>query len=383
MSVRRAAICSTARAHHQEIAQVGVAALGNSAQAHLSTGAPLSGHEAQPGGKLTPVGEFMGRAHTGHRGQGGDRPHTGDTHETHGGLAGSCLLRGTSCRGEAWPHPEETALAHGFAEQIAAHPGQSGVYPLVSGMEAFSIRAALAEKAEHTLDFQYFIVHEDATGQLLLYRVLLAARRGVRVRFLIDDLDAAGKEFSLATFSAHPNIEVRVFNPFSSRGQLGLSQLLEFIADPQRLNRRMHNKLWIADNAAAIVGGRNLGDEYFDAHGEVNCSDLDILAVGPVVSDISRSFDDYWNSEWAVPIEALAETPPGPKELAAFERDLETRLDSFRDTDYARALRETRFGSRLLSSQLPLVAARASALYDPPAKISRSGADEALLPPGF
>ena len=276
---------------------------------------------------------------------------------------------------EAWPHPGETTLGRGFAEQLVLHPGQSGIYPLASGMEAFTIRASLAESAERTLDLQYYIVHEDATTQLLLYRVLHAAHRGVRVRLLIDDLDALDKEFDLATFSAHPNIEVRVFNPFSSRGALGLSHILEFLGSSERLNHRMHNKLWIADNAVAIVGGRNLGDEYFDASGEVNFSDLDILAAGPVVPDISRSFDDYWNSEWAVPIEALAGAPPAPTQLAEFERALQARLEGFRDTDYARVLRETRLGLQLRSGQLPLIAARASALYDPPAKISDSGAE--------
>jgi putative cardiolipin synthase len=153
--------------------------------------------------------------------------------------------------------------------------------------------------------------------------VLRAAHRGVSVRLLIDDMNAVGRDFDLATFSAHPNIEVRVFNPFMSRGPLGLSHLLEFLGDSTRLNRRMHNKLWIADNAAAIVGGRNLGDEYFDAHSEVNFSDLDILATGPVVRDLSRSFDEYWNSEWAVPIEAFVMNPPGPEQHAGLKRTLE------------------------------------------------------------
>jgi putative cardiolipin synthase len=278
---------------------------------------------------------------------------------------------------QAWPRPEETVLGREFEQQLAGHPGKSGFYPLASGMDAFTVRASLAETAERTLDLQYFIVHEDTTTQFLLYRVLRAADRGVRVRLLIDDLDAAGRDFDLASFAAHPNIEVRAFNPFASRGPLGLSQLLDFLGDPARLNRRMHNKLWIADNAMAIVGGRNLGDEYFDAHGEVNFADLDILAAGSVVRDISRSFDDYWNSEWAVPIEALVAAPLGAAQLAAFERILEARLDGFRDSDYARALRETHLGFRLRSGQLPLIPADAIALYDPPAKISGSGADAA------
>ena len=281
---------------------------------------------------------------------------------------------------EAWPRPEETTLGREFGKELAGYPGQSGVYPLVSGMDAFTLRAALAEGAERTLDLQYYIVQADATTQLLLYRVLRAAHRGVRVRLLIDDLYALGKDFDLATFSAYPNIEVRVFNPFLRRGGWGLSQLLEFLGDSTRLNRRMHNKLWVADNAGAIVGGRNLGDEYFDAHGEVNFADLDILTAGSAVRDISRSFDDYWNSEWAVPIEAFVTVPPGAEQLAAFECGLEARLERFRDTEYARALRETRFGLRLRSGQLPLIPAHASALYDPPAKIAGVGADAATRP---
>jgi len=276
---------------------------------------------------------------------------------------------------EAWQHPEETTLGRELAKQLAGHPGQSGFYLLDSGVDAFGMRAGLAESAQRTLDLQYYIVREDTTTQLLLYRVLRAARRGVRVRLLIDDLYAPGPDFDLAAFSAQPNIEVRVFNPFLHRGPMGLSRLLEFLGDPARLNRRMHNKLWIADNAAAIVGGRNLGDEYFDASGEVNFSDLDILAAGPVVRDISRSFDDYWNSEWSVPIEAFVAEPPGPERLAGLERGLETRLQAFRDTDYARVLRDTRLGLQLRSGQLPLIPAHATALYDKPEKYSGSDGD--------
>jgi putative cardiolipin synthase len=277
---------------------------------------------------------------------------------------------------QAWPHPEETELGRSFAEQLRTHEGLSGFYLLLSGMEAFSMRAALAESAQHTLDLQYYILSEDTTTELLLYRVLRAAQRGVRVRLLIDDLYALGRDFDLATFSAHPNIEVRVFNPFLSRGGLGVSQFFEFLGNSPRLNRRMHNKLWIADNAAAVAGGRNLGDEYFDARRDLYFSDLDVLAAGPVVRDISRSFDDYWNSEWSVPIEAFAATPPRPERLAEFQRAWELRLESFRDTDYARALRETGLGLALRSGQLPLTSARADAVYDRPAKISEQGGNE-------
>lgn len=268
----------------------------------------------------------------------------------------------------AWQQPEETAIGREVDLQLAGRDGHSGFHLIHSGLEALNIRAGLAENSQRTLDLQYFIVREDVTSQLLLYRVLRAANRGVRVRLLIDDMSAAGRDFDLAAFSAHPNIEVRLFNPFLQRGPLGLSRLFEYLGDSARLNRRMHNKLWIADNAAAIVGGRNLGDEYFDAHNEVNFSDLDILAAGPVVRELSQSFDYYWNSESAVPIEAFVDADPGPENLAAFTRTLETRLNSFRNTVYARALRDIRLGPQFISGQLKLVTARAIALYDKPSK---------------
>ncbi len=308
-------------------------------------------------------------------------------------IAGLAVLSG-ACSGpmptvarpvsQAWPNPEGTALARAYAPQLTGQPGQpglSGLHPLVAGMDALRIRAALAETAQHTLDLQYYIVHADTTTQLLMFRVLRASQRGVRVRLLVDDLDALGKDMDLATLAAFPNIEVRLFNPFSSRGTLGLSHLAEFVGNAQRLNRRMHNKLWIADNAMAVVGGRNLGDEYFDASVDVNFADLDVLAAGPVVSEISRSFDDFWNSELAVPIQALVPARPGPQQLAAFEQAQEARLEGFRETDYARALRETLLGPALAAGQLPLTVAPASALYDPPSKISATGTEAAAGSP--
>ena len=279
-------------------------------------------------------------------------------------------------RSEAWPHPEETALGRALGEQLAGHKGESGFYVLDSGADALSIRAGLAENAQHTLDIQYYIVREGATAQLLIYRVLRAARRGVRVRLLLDDMYAGGKDLDLTTLAAQPNVEVRVFNPFRHRAGPGLSRLLEFLGDATRLNRRMHNKLWIADNAVAIVGGRNLGDEYFDANGEVNFSDLDVLAAGPIVRDISRSFDDYWNSEWAVPVQAFADAAPDPQRVAGFEQALATRLEKFRDTNYARALREIRLGPRLLAEQLPLTPAPARVFYDAPGKVAAANGAE-------
>jgi putative cardiolipin synthase len=265
--------------------------------------------------------------------------------------------------------PEETFLGRALASQLAATPGWSGFHLLVSGQEAFLARAALAEAAERTLDLQYYIVGEDATATLLLYRALRAAQRGVRVRLLLDDLYAVGRDFDLATLAAHPNVQVRVFNPFLLRGPLGVSRLLEFLGDSTRLNRRMHNKLWIADNAAAVIGGRNLGDAYFNMGEESDFADLDLLASGPVVAEVSRSFDDYWNSEWAVPIAAFLGEPPANVQLELVLSQMAARAERFRETEYARTLRATDLGRLVRGGQFPVVAARAGALYDEPEKV--------------
>lgn len=266
-------------------------------------------------------------------------------------------------------HPEETFLGRGFSSQLEAAPGQSGFHLLVSGQEAFLARAALAESAERTLDLQYYIVAEDATATLLLYRALRAAQRGVRVRLLIDDLYAVGRDFDFATLAAHPNVHVRVFNPFLRRGPLGISHLLEFFGDSARLNRRMHNKLWIADNAAAVIGGRNLGDAYFGAHEERDFADLDVLAAGSIVAEVSRSFDQYWNSEWAVPIAAFLGELPGAAQLDLILAQMAARAARFRETEYARTLRATDLGRLARSGKFPLVPARATAVYDPVDKL--------------
>ena len=272
--------------------------------------------------------------------------------------------------------PEETFLGRTLAPQLAATPGSSGFHLLVSGQEAFLSRAALAESAERTLDLQYYIIAEDATATLLLYRALRAAQRGVRVRLLIDDLYAVGRDFDFATFAAHPNVQVRVFNPFLRRGPLGISHLLEYLGDSSRLTRRMHNKLWIADNAAAVIGGRNLGDAYFNVGEESDFADLDLLAAGPVVVEISRSFDEYWNSEWAVPVAAFLGEAPGSAQLDFVLSQMAAGAERFRESEYARALRKTELGRLIRDGMFPLVVAQARAVYESPARPGASAPEE-------
>ena len=266
---------------------------------------------------------------------------------------------------------QETRLGRSLAEAVAQHPGSSGFHILGSGMDAFVARMALAEAAERTLDLQYYIFHDDFTGKLILNAALEAAERGVRVRILVDDTTAKGRDAGIAVLSSHPLIEVRVFNP--SAGRSSAAWLFNAASDFDRINHRMHNKMFVADNQAGVVGGRNIGDEYFGAREGVNFADLDLLAVGPVVQDLSRSFDGYWNSEWAYPIEAFRRAGSDPAALGKGARTLAAHRAAARDSDYAKRLRESDLLRRLLDRTLAFVWAPARFVADPPEKVAGDG----------
>ncbi len=289
-------------------------------------------------------------------------------------LAGCATVRQEVPRSNsyAFEQPRETELAKAFAAQLGAAPGLSGFRLLPDGQEAFLVRAALADAARHTLDLQYHIVAPDTTGTLLVYHAMRAAQRGVRVRLLLDDLDVGGRDSQLATLAAQPNFEVRVFNPFARRSFGSLSRFIDYLSDGTRLNRRMHNKLWIADNSAALIGGRNLGDAYFNADGRSNFADLDVLSVGPVVAQASRSFDEYWNSEWSIPIQAYAVQTPSVQQVEQLATEFASRADEFRHSAYAQALRASDLGPLVRGGQLTLVPAKATVLYDHPGKLQGS-----------
>ena len=218
----------------------------------------------------------------------------------------------------------------------------------------------LARAAERSLDVQYYIWHADTSGGLLAHELWQAAERGVRVRLLLDDNNTRGADEAIAALDAHPNIEVRLFNPYANRG----FRLGELATDFARLNRRMHNKSFTADNQAAIVGGRNVGDEYFGADSPVEFADLDVLAVGAVVPEVSAAFDAYWNSESAYPAASLIDQAG---QLRPLER-IEEQPDAAR---YLQAVRATPLVQMLLSGSLPLEWAAARVVQDDPAKVLR------------
>ncbi len=267
----------------------------------------------------------------------------------------------------AFTDTESTRIGRAVTPLAARHPGMSGVHPLLDSLDAFAARMLLARAADRSLDVQYYIWHDDLSGRLLLQELHEAAARGVRVRLLLDDNGIAGLDVTLAALDAHPNIEVRLFNPFPSRTLRWTGYLTDF----SRLNRRMHNKSFTADNQASIVGGRNVGDEYFDAAEGSVFVDLDVLAVGPVVREVSRDFDGYWASGSAYPVDRLVPPAEGPLQIAADEEKAKVFVDAVRQSDFVLQLMERR---------LPFEWGRALLVSDDPAKGLGDAAESALLP---
>jgi putative cardiolipin synthase len=230
-------------------------------------------------------------------------------------------------------------LAERVLAAEARHPGQSGFRLVNTGTEAYALRAYSAQAATSHLDVQTYIWHADLTGKLLARQALAAADRGLRVRILVDDLDARAKNRGFAALDAHPNIEVRLYNPMASRsGSLG--KVGEFSTGFKRLNHRMHNKSWIVDGRIALVGGRNLGDEYFDAHDGTNFVDLDMLMAGPIVAEISSNFDRFWNSPSNYPIAQLAPEAVDDAQLARLRGVLDQAAEALSASPYRQVLRE-------------------------------------------
>jgi len=246
-----------------------------------------------------------------------------------------------------------TRLDQLIALAEAARPGESAFRLLSDGPEAFALRAMSAQLAERSLDVQTYIWHDDLTGSFLGWLILDAADRGVQVRLLVDDMDARRKNYAFAALAAHPKIHVRMFNPFASREGV-LAMAFEALGSFHRINRRMHNKTWIADNRLAIAGGRNLGNEYFGASEEGNFVDLDFAMVGPVVRDASASFDAYWNSPLAYPMSELAPDDVSAERLAELRARLGEWVAPARGSPYARELREDDVVQRLVSGDWPM-----------------------------
>ena len=265
--------------------------------------------------------------------------------------------------------PEGTGLGKKIQAQAVNHPGASGFYLLPAGVDGFAARTRLIDRAEKTLDLQYYIFHDDLLGKFVYDRLLAAADRGVRVRLLLDDWHQTPEtDWLLATLASHPNIEVRLFNPFGTHRRTFLARALRMAFGPDRLRGRMHNKAFIADNGVAIVGGRNIGAEYFGAGDEFNFYDVDIMALGPIARQVSARFDDYWNCVLAVPVSALVSRRPGADDLRAWRRDLKTQDENLKKSTYWLKVQASALPKQIDAGQVPLVWGQAEVLSDDPLK---------------
>jgi putative cardiolipin synthase len=269
----------------------------------------------------------------------------------------------------AFTETRDTSLGRLLESTLAHHPGQSGFFLLNTGEEALEARMTMADLAERSLDMQYYIWEGDSSSRILGERILGAADRGVRVRILLDDFYLGGsRDFTVAAFDRHPNIEVRIFNPMAIR-QRPLLRGLELAVRVARLKHRMHNKLFVADNQVGIMGGRNIGDDYFGVDPEQNYRDLDVMTAGPIVPRISASFDTYWNSEWVVPIRVVRGRLPSREEAEAIMHEAHTFAEKERDLPHRLPPEQKAIVDTMTSLVERFVWGIADLVYDTPDKV--------------
>ncbi len=244
----------------------------------------------------------------------------------------------------------------------------SAFYPLGIPTDALAARIFLIDQAKTSLDVQYYIYEDDRTGSFFTYHLLQAAERGVHVRLLVDDLSTSGKDKGITMLASHPNIELRLFNPNFLRGSF---RNIALLFDINRLGKRMHNKALIADGSAAIIGGRNIGDDYYAASKDVVFADYDILAIGKVVPDIYHQFDVFWNSEEAVPSQDVLMEQYNSTEYRQARKELEEKVELFKQSRIVKAMSNSDFAKKVVQKKLQLtVAEQADFYYDYPEKVN-------------
>jgi len=286
-------------------------------------------------------------------------------------LASSCATLPTGFErtpSTAFSDTGDTRIGRDVAEDVAANPGKSGFYLLSNGLDAFVARALLAHFAELSIDVQYYLYHDDLAGRLLTHQLLEAAYRGVRVRLLLDDMDLEGRDSGVAALDAHPNFEVRIFNPFSRK----TARASQFITRLGSVTRRMHNKSFTVDNQATILGGRNIGNEYFEADPDLAFGDLDVMGIGPVAERVSASFDKYWNSASAYPVAVLRDKPVPAGEVERIRLELEKFVRRQDDSAYLQALENSSLARKLRADEVIFTWGEADVIYDLPEKIRHS-----------
>lgn len=271
------------------------------------------------------------------------------------------------------PPAPESGLARELAPVFEEHPGESGFALLQHGPAALLARAVLTDLAAASVDLQYYIYEDDLSGILLALRLLDAADRGVRIRALLDDNNLRGPDLALKLLAHHPNVDIRVFNPYRTRARW--FRPIELAFDFERLQRRMHNKVFAVDGVTGIFGGRNVGDNYFGAHRDINFADFDVFVAGPLIGEACASFEAYWNHRLAVPVEQFTPEPVTDAELAQGRRDLQARLDSVDDLEERYDRARTRLIEILEDPDGTLIFAPAEFVADPPEKLDPDHAD--------
>jgi putative cardiolipin synthase len=254
------------------------------------------------------------------------------------------------------------------------HPGKTGVVAIDDGHVAFGVRMAFARAATRSIDIQTFIWHNDAAGTLLFDEVMRAAERGVRVRILLDDLNTTGLDPTLALLASQPNLDLRLYNPFAGRS----ARSLGFLADFTRLNHRMHNKSFTVDNVVAVVGGRNIADEYFETGAQTGLVDLDVVAIGDAVRQVSAEFDLFWNSASAYPAKKILGGVE-PESREALARRAQAVRDDPATARYEEAIAHAEVVRGLLAHTLSAEWTTANVVHDDPAKTLSTGPDRELL----
>ena len=261
---------------------------------------------------------------------------------------------------------EETYIGELIERYEQDHPGQSGFQLLIDGIDALAARLVLADAAQISIDAQYYLVKDDLVSHVFAGALLEAADRGVRVRLLLDDIFTSGFDTTFMALDSHPNFEVRVFNPWASRG-FRVGDLFSF----SRLNRRMHTKSFTADNELTILGGRNIADEYYGARHDINFGDVDVLGVGPVVNEVSTMFDSFWNNQLSLPVQAVAEMPEDPEATLSKLRDtINQQFEASKNTQYAAAVIAD-FEKYLAAEEDIFTWAPYVLAYDPPEKADK------------
>ncbi len=272
----------------------------------------------------------------------------------------------------ALAHPEQTRLGAQYADATREHGGTSGFHVVSVGVDAFLLRVQMIDAAQRSLDLQYFIFRGDETGRLITAALLRAADRGVHVRVLIDDGDTVAGDGQILALDGHPEIEIRIFNPFVYRGHSGLIRGAEFLFNWRRIDYRMHNKLLVVDNTVALIGGRNIGNQYFQMDPDSQFADDDVFSVGPIVQKLSATFDEFWNNRLSIPAAALGGGANSATGLAKHRRRARgskpmQALDS-PGIDYAAMIATNEPYAGIISGRLPLVWANAQVVYDSPDK---------------